>query len=116
MVRNEVCSVTAGPESLNFRLNAAKLMQRVVLQQAEKSLGSNPNDDPFVFRCCSPVLGEASAWFVTGVFFGAMLWWTLLSTAAGWLRTLTNIRPVPQPLFVVDSGLLRDAERSCLRV
>ena len=28
---------------------------------------------------------SAPAWFVLGVFSGSMLWWTLLSLAAGWL-------------------------------
>jgi threonine/homoserine/homoserine lactone efflux protein len=28
---------------------------------------------------------NAPAWFVLGIFLGSMLWWTLLSCAAGWL-------------------------------
>jgi len=37
---------------------------------------------------------EDSAWFVTAVFFGSMLWSTLPSSAAWWLRSLINIRPI----------------------
>lgn len=29
----------------------------------------------------------APTWFVAGVFAGSMLWWTILSSAAGWLGT-----------------------------
>jgi putative LysE/RhtB family amino acid efflux pump len=36
----------------------------------------------------------APGWFVTGVFLGSMLWWTMLSTAAGSVRSLIDIRPV----------------------
>ena len=37
---------------------------------------------------------DAPAWFVSGVFLGSMLWWTILSIAACRLRTVLDIRAV----------------------
>jgi arginine exporter protein ArgO len=37
---------------------------------------------------------EAPLYFVTGVFLGSMLWWTLLSTAAAWLCAFVEVRGI----------------------
>jgi putative LysE/RhtB family amino acid efflux pump len=37
---------------------------------------------------------DAPAHFVTGVFLGSLLWWTVLSTTAAWLRQWIEIRGV----------------------
>lgn len=37
---------------------------------------------------------DAPAYFIFGIFLGSMLWWAILSTAAGWLSATIGIRAV----------------------
>lgn len=55
---------------------------------------SNPMTILSFAAMVASVGADAPAFFVTGVFLGSMLWWTVLSTAADWMGASFDIRRV----------------------